>query len=242
MPSRLDFLAAGAIAALAPATAAASPSPAQSASPKASPSPEPSFPPLHFDMAAFDAALETAAPHRHMFASLRLDGGQVLDTMRGVLSAYAQIGVAAKDVHPVAVLYHGEAITLGFDDTVWNDYLIPTHAKDPKTFDAFDKDFASVYTPGKTKGNPELHKTNDKDDSSIEGLVADAGARFFVCNEATKGFASYIARHLKKSPLDVYAAMASNLVPNAMLVPAGVWAVHAVQERRYTYQQVNLQP
>jgi hypothetical protein len=25
-----------------------------------------------------------------------------------------------------------------------------------------------------------------------------------------------------------------------MLVPAGVWAVHAVQERRYTYEQVNL--
>jgi hypothetical protein len=42
------------------------------------------------------------------------------------------------------------------------------------------------------------------------------------------------------TPAAAYAKLASNLVPHAMLVPAGVWAVHALQEARFTYEQVTL--
>ncbi len=198
------------------------------------------MPPLNFDMAAFDAALNTGAQHRHMFASVLIEGGLVLGQMRGVLDAYEEIGISAKAVHPVAVLYHGGSVLLAFDDAMWNDYFIPMQPKATKDLNEYAKDFDTIYTAGKTKGNPCLHKTGEKDDSSIESLVAD-GANFFVCNNATKGFASYIARTLKLNRLDVYRKLAAHLVPNAMLVPAGIWAVPAVQERRYTYQQSTLQ-
>jgi len=248
MTTRKSFLASGAaLAALAPPAAMASPSPAASASPpggaipqaapSATPSPEPSFPPLKFQLSAFEAALKTAAPHRHMFAATHIAGGQVFGAMRGVLDAYADIGVPAKDVHPVAVLYHGGSVYLGFDDAMWNEYFIPLQPKGNLNLNDYAKDFNTVYDAG-THGNPCLPKSGG--DSSIESLVADAGAHYFVCNNATKGFATYIARYLKKDPVDVYATLAAHLVPNAMLVPAGIWAVHAIQERGYTYLQDNL--
>ena len=237
MQTRSDFIASGTVALLAPA---AGKTPAPLASPSPSPSPEPSLPPLHFDVPAFNAILDVAAPHRHLFGATKLDGGLVFGQMRGTLNAYRDIGVSLRDVRPVAVLYHGLSVTLGFDDTVWNEYFIPVLApQGKKNGDEEAKDFNSIYD-AKKRGNPCLHKQGGNDDTSIESLVADAGARFFVCNNATKGFARYIARHLHKPPVAVYNDLTAHLVPNCALVPAGVWAMHAIQERRYTLLQSTL--
>jgi hypothetical protein len=233
MGTRGDFLAGAALALASPLPAA----PAPTSSPK--PHPEPSFPPLQFNIPAFDATLQTTASHRHLFASTKIEGGLVLGQMRGVLDAYRDIGVTAADVRPVGVFYHGVSVCLGFDDVAWNDYFIPLQTKGTHHLDDLAKDFNTVYD-SKTPGNPCLHKTGKKGDSSIELLVADSGARFFVCNNAAKGFAGYIGDRLKMDPLKVYAGLAAHLVPNAMLVPAGVWAVHAIQERHYTYLQATL--
>jgi hypothetical protein len=234
--TRSEFLANGTLAALAPVAGAAGASPRPSASP--SPSPEPSLPPMRFDVAAFDAMLNVAAPHRHLFASTKLEGAIVLGAMRNTLNAYRDIGIAWSDVRPVAVLYHGMSVTLGFDDAVWNEYFIPMQTKD-KHADEFSKDFNTLYDP-KKRGNPCLHKQGGHEDLSIESLVADAGARFFVCNNATQGFARIAARHFKKPVDAVYEYLKAHLVPNASLVPAGVWAVHAIQEQRYTLLQASL--
>jgi hypothetical protein len=238
MQTRFDFLASGALAALTPAVAAAAPASPSSATP--APSAKPSLPPFTFDMAAFDAALSTNAEHRHMFASTRAEGGLAFGQMRGVVDAYTEIGIAATAVRPVAVLYHGVSVFLGFDDTIWNDYFIPLYAQKMLSSSEAAKDFESIYD-AKKRGNPCLHKTGTSDDSSVEALVALAGARFFVCDQATRGFSRLAARKLKHDPLDTYATFTAHLVPNAMLVPAGIWAVHAVQERRYTYMQCTLQ-
>jgi hypothetical protein len=231
--TRSDFLAAGTFAMLTPALAsAATPTP----SPK--PSPEPSIPPLHFDLAGFDAILNVAAQHRHLFASTKLAGGVVLSSMRNTLNAYVDIGVSLRDVFPVATFYHGGSVLLAFDDAMWNEYFIPLRRRGTQN-DEFAKDFGSVYD-AKTHGNPCLHKKGGREDTSIESLVADAGARFFVCNNATQGFARYLATHAKKPAVEVYQDLVAHLVPNATLVPAGVWAVHAIQERRYTLLQTSV--
>lgn len=239
MHTRSDFLVAGTLAAIAgPVTtrAAATTPPAAKASP--SPSPEPSLPPLQFDLAAFDKTLDVAAPHRHLFAAKKIAGGDAFSAIRSTLNAYAEIGVAWKSVAPVAVLYHS-AVFLGFDDAMWNDYFVPLRLKVRHDLPGIAKDFDTVYDP-KKRGNPCLHKAGGKRDSSIESLIADADAHFFVCNNAAEGFARFIAEHLKKRPADVYADLAAHLAPNASLVPAGVWAVHAVQERKYTLLQASL--
>jgi hypothetical protein len=229
--TRSDFLATGTLAMLTPAVGVSPPP----SSPK--PSPEPSLPPLHFDLGAFDATLNVAASHRLLFASTKLDGGIVLDAMRNTLNAYRDVGISLGDVRPVAVLYHGLSFALGFDDAMWNEYFIPVFSKAKHDF---TKDFDTVYT-SKTRGNPCLHKHGGRDDTSIESLVADAGARFFVCNNAAQGFARYIiAPFLKKPAIAVYNDLVAHLVLNAGLVPAGVWAVHAIQEQKYTLLQTSL--
>lgn len=167
-----------------------------------------------------------------------INGGFVLGATRNTLVAYKDIGVSLNDVQPAVVLYHATSF-LGYNDAIWNDYVIPIQRKSSKSLTTFAKDVNTVYD-NKSSGNPCLHKTAKSDDSSIESLIADANARFFVCNNATKGIATYIGKQLTLDPLGVYAKLKANLVPNAMLVPAGVWAIHSVQEHHYTYLQATL--
>ena len=89
-------------------------------------------------------------------------------------------------------------------------------------------------------GNQWLHKPKFGDyDASIDTL-GKRGAVFFLCNNATTGFAQSVATALGITPAAAYAKLTKNLVPHAMLVPAGVWAIHALQEAHFTYQQVTL--
>jgi hypothetical protein len=59
----------------------------------------------------------------------------------------------------------------------------------------------------------------------------------FVCNLATHGFASRLAKALNLDERSVYEDMVGHLLPAAMLVPAGVWAIGAIAERGYTMLQ-----
>jgi hypothetical protein len=215
MTTRKDFLAAGAaLSALAPQLAAA-PLPAASATPAP-------MPHLSFDLAAFDAALNAPAKHRHLFSGKTADG-DAFDTVRTVLDAYKSIAMPMNTVHPAAVLYHFAAIS-GLDDTVWNTLIIPNLAKLPKGL----RDEVGALKAG--TGNPST--------ATIAGLVTDANMATFVCNNAMTGLASVLAKASGADPVTTYATMSKHLVSNAMLVPAGVWAVHAVQEHGYSLLQV----
>ncbi|HUN28826.1 MAG TPA: hypothetical protein VMV65_03390 [Alphaproteobacteria bacterium] len=230
MTTRKDFLVAGTLAAATIPASALADAPA-AARPKAQK--------LSFDLEAFDALLDGAQAHKHLFAAVQIEGGEVFSAMRNTLNAYRDIGVDWSDVLPVAVLYHGFSILLAFDDLVWNRYIIPLAAKLKHANGA-----AQIASVRKSAGggNPCLREQGGEWDTSIRSLVADAGARFFVCNNAAIGIAALTAKTLGKSSDDVYNDFAHHLVPNAMLVPAGVWAVHAIQEQRFTLLQTSLAP
>jgi hypothetical protein len=234
MFDRKSFLVAGTmLGALVPAWAKA-----QSASSAPSPSPSPipdDIPEYHLDLGAFDSALTRAVSHRHLFSAKYVQNGAVLATMRTVLRSYASIGIAANDVLPVGVLYH-TAVAIAFNDAVWNELLIPSLAKFPKDVQT------DIGARAAGSGNPFLHSKpeNARFDASIEALIADAGARFFVCNVALSGYATEFAGIAKSDPAVVYERLRANLVPNAMPAPTGSWAIHAVQERHFTLQQTSL--
>jgi hypothetical protein len=191
---------------------------------------------LNFDLDAFNALLDGAQSHKHLFAATEINGGEVLGAVRNTLNAYRDVGSNWNDVLPAVVLYHGISIVLGFDDTIWNRYVIPaSHKMGP----SIAKQIASVRKSGGS-GNPCLRKQGGDNDTSIQSLVADAGTRFFVCNNAARGFSSYIATRFHIGEADVYDEVSRHLAPNAMLVPAGVWAVHAIQEQRFTLLQTSL--
>ena len=219
MTTRKDFLVAGTLAATIPGTALADAAAAL----------HPKAPKLDFDLEAFNALLDGAQAHKNLFTAVQIEGGEVLLAMRNTLGGYRDVGVDWSDVLPVAVLYHGFSIFLAFDDLVWNRYVIPFSGKIKHGNGAAQ--IASVREFGPS-GNPLLREQGGDGDISIRSLVADAGARFFVCNNAALG-----------KPFDaVYGDFAHHLVPNAMLVPAGVWAIHAIQEQRFTLLQTSLAP
>ncbi len=238
MTSRRDFLAAGALAALGPTTALAA-SPKPSLTPKAGTSSN-DIPKLDFDLAAFDASLDRTVKHKHIFSSVKIDGAAVFGAMRNTLKAYGDIGTPATEVLPVAVLYHGASIALAFDDSVWADYFLPLlREKGSTKHPEMGADFATIVTSA-TTGNPCMTRSGGEWDDSIPSLVADSGAHFYVCNNATRGFADAIGKAKKVPAPKVYRDLARHLVPNAMLVPAGVWAVNAIAERGFTLLQTSL--
>ncbi len=229
MSTRKEFILASSLAAaVAPSlalanTAAKSPTP---------PAAQGHLPPFVFDRAAFDAIIVRPVKHRHAFASVEIDNGVIFSAMTNVLNAYEMsLGEKPASVTSAAVLYHGLAISMGFNDTVWNELFIPAAVKDPRFKGA---------VPKAGSGNPWLHrKAAGPRDASIEALTP-RGAAYFVCNNAASATAYDIATALGRTPVDVYNTMAANLVPQAMLVPAGVWAIHALQEAHFTYEQVSL--
>ena len=231
MTTRKDFLAAGAaLGALTPtlALAKATPKPAATARPS-------DIPQLDFDVAGFDAILAREAAHKHLFTARALRKGLIFSSMRTLLVSYASIGVSWKDVFPVAVLYHTPVIA-GMNDAIWNDLIIPNLAK----FSPESRQDIGSPKPG--SGNPYLHPAKKPDmwDASIEGLVADAQAHFFLCNVATSGIAGFLAGITKSDPAATYKHIAANLVPNATLAPSGTWSIHAIQERHYTLLETSV--
>ncbi len=84
--------------------------------------------------------------------------------------------------------------------------------------------------------NPFYHaKPSQADqDNSVETL-SRRGVNFLVCNNALHAFTQFIAAGERLEPADVYNDFLRNLVPGAVLVPAGVAAIVLAQEAGFTF-------
>lgn len=219
MSTRKDFIAASSLFALAPAAAAA-----------ASPSPKPAAAPpelrFAFDRATFNAILAKPARHKQCFGATKIAIGNVIDGMDNTIEAYEQyLGEAPGSVHTVAVLYHGPAFAIGLNDKVWNDIIAPVLPGAPADLrDQFEGFKAGL-------GNPYA--------SSVAQAVAK-GSSFFLCHNAIVGMVYMAAKTLKQTPEKVHAAVMNGVLPGALVVPAGVMAVNACQEAKFTYIQWNV--
>ncbi len=187
-------------------------------------------------LAGFDSGSNSTAAHKHLFAATKFDSGFVLTAMRNTLKVYRDLGTPSSHVFCVGVFYHHDVIAIAFNDEMWERYEIPYGRKYPKSSPA-GVDFASIYD-GSIQGNPVLH-ASAKQGESVEALVAE-GSRFFVCDNALRNYASSVATEFEKNPVDVYGDLTNNLVRGATIVPAGVWAVHALQERNFTLLQTSV--
>lgn len=223
MNTRKDFLLTTSLFALTPAVADAA----------ASPSPAPKRRwgqaiPFNFDRARFDQILARPAKHKQCFGAVRIDDGNVFGSMANTMNAYADYYDEGDDVvQTVAVLYHGSAVTMGLSSSVWNDILFPMLKHAPEEF---RRDFAD-FKPG--SGNPYLSRI------WLPGAVA-RGASFFLCNNVLSGLASMSAEALKQPGNKVHAAIMGGIVPGALAVPAGVMAINACQEAKFSYIQSSL--
>ena len=217
MSTRKDFLATTPLFALAPAAATPPPGPSPAA-----------HRPFDFDQARFEQILAKPARHRQCFGATKIDGGNVIDAMANSMNAYEKfLGEPAGSMHTVAVLYHNAAIAIAMSNTVWNEILLPSLDGAPEEI---RKQFAHVKAGS---GNPYLQP------GWLPEIVSRGGS-FFVCHNAIQGFSEMAASALKRPVHAVHAAIMKGIVAGALVVPAGVMAVNACQEAKFTYIQSSL--
>jgi intracellular sulfur oxidation DsrE/DsrF family protein len=65
------------------------------------------------------------------------------------------------------------------------------------------------------------------------GALAQKGVRFAVCAAATKGMAGILADKVGSTADAVFAELTSALIPNGLMVPAGIVTVNRAQEHGY---------
>ena len=174
-----------------------------------------------FDQTRFSEILAKSAQHRQCFGIMKLNDGTPLESMDNSIQAYEDFlkeGPGA--MHAVAVLYHGASIGFAMNDTVWNEYLIPGLPQAPTVIRQ------DVGTVKRGRGNPFKDEV---------GRLAAKGASFFVCHNAIAGFSQIVAATLKADPQKVHAGIMAGILPGAQVVPAGVMAINACQEAKFTY-------
>lgn len=217
------------------AATAAGPSPAAAAdAAPAAPSVAPGLydpVPYRFDASAFAAVLERPVPHRQVVAATTFgEGTAALAFMRNTINAYVDpiyFNAGPKSVHAAAVFYHGASVLLAVDDAMWAKYPLSDLTVAPGT------------TP-KPDAKPVRANEHAAD---LNGLVASDGASFFVCNNALSGFAGLLATKVapagttatREQVVAIHDELAAHFLPGVMLVPAGVAALNAAQEARFTF-------
>ena len=101
----------------------------------------------------------------------------------------------------------------------------------------------AMFTDPKTNEAPKINLFNVAGDynpplpnrgNTVDSLLK-LGAHLAVCSTATRGIATAIAQATGGNTDDIFNELASNLVPNARLVPAGIVAVNRAQERGYSF-------
>lgn len=226
--SRRAFVVGAATLAAATAPAAAGAAPAPSPAPPGLDDPVP----FAFDRTAFAAILERPYAHRQVVAAKSFaEARDGLNLMKNSISAYVDpmyFAAGPNALHAAAVFYHGSSPLLAVDDAMFATYPLATGIIT----------FAGAAKPGIEKDA----RTNPGAPLLAE-LVAHHGASFFVCNNALSGIASWIAQQVapagtpatRERVVAIHDELVAHFLPGVVLVPAGVAALNAAQEARFTF-------
>ena len=191
---------------------------------------------------SYETFLATArSPFRHkqLFTAPRANNGALFAYIRNSLNGY-QFGWAEGPgtLHAAGVL-NGIGVAQGVDDQLWARYALAQ---------LLSRNGDTVKAPGAERGNPWLHAAgsfapDDRDqnapfnqDASIETLQR-RGATFYVCNNALKGLALKIVEAGLANGRDadtIHGELRRGIVPGALLVPAGVTTIDALQQEHFT--------
>jgi intracellular sulfur oxidation DsrE/DsrF family protein len=190
--------------------------------------------PFHFDRAAFQSVIERPYRHRQFVAPMSYAAATVgMSHFVNSLAAYADpSGFAAgpKSLHCVAVLYAGYSYSMVLDDAMYAKY--PIGLLDDEEMRPTDLSFRDYWKS--IRRNPM---------ADFLRPLTDQGVSFFVCNNALTSLAVDIARRIssknttvtREQVVTIHDELADHFLPSTMLVPAGVAAVNAVQEARFTF-------
>jgi intracellular sulfur oxidation DsrE/DsrF family protein len=177
-----------------------------------------------------DDWLEKASPkHRLLFDTTAADG--LGDALAFAGNFYrtnkTDYGVESSELAVVIVVRHRSA-PFGYNDAMWAKYGATLAARskveDPKTKQAPTANFYNATGYGDLIPNRG---------ATLES-IAKLGVQYAVCTLSTRAISELIARAVGSTADAIFMELASNLVSNARLVPAGIVAVNRAQERGYS--------
>lgn len=175
-----------------------------------------------YDFTAIAARLSRSARHRQVFAIARVADGAPLGQMWHALDAYERaLGEPPGATHLAAVFY-GRGVILGLDDSAWRTYGLANAAR-----------HRGELLQSTVEGNPFT--------SELAALTS-RGVSCFVCDNALDDWANYLilVQGGGSSAEQVRDDLRTRLIPQALLVPAGVVALNQAQEAHFTYVQSSL--
>jgi intracellular sulfur oxidation DsrE/DsrF family protein len=164
-----------------------------------------------FDRALFEQRLRLPFPHRQAFASAQVADGAVLGFMYNSLNAYETgFGEGPGTLHAAAVFYH-TGVALALDDDAWRSYDLAEVVRR-------SGDRVTQSSPG----NPFVRAPQGWAFADLQRRHAS----FFVCQNALTDLARRAGTSLDE--------LNAHVLPGMMVVPAGVAAINALQEERFT--------
>lgn len=133
----------------------------------------------------------------------------------------------------VIIIARHMSTPFAYVDAIWAKYG-ETFAK-VSGLEGHEAELAKTCNPFLANGRAEMKGPGG--DASIATLVAN-GTRFAVCGMATTFIAGMLAEGSGGSAEAIDAELSAALVPNAVMVPAGIVAVNRAQEYGYTFAYV----
>ena len=167
---------------------------------------------------SLEAVLHKPAKHKQVIAAPKVNGGAPLRYALNTLNAFQNTyGEGPSAVH-VAVVFYGPGLFIAANDSLWERYRL---------FDVLDAvNDGLPPTVIHTPSNPFL--------ASVNSLM-QRGVSFLVCNNALTELSRQAAVVEKTDQKTVYDDFRRNIVPGAIVVPAGVAALVLAQEAGFAF-------
>jgi hypothetical protein len=134
--------------------------------------------------------------------------------------------------------YQKEAYELADNDLAV--VIVVRHGTTPFAFnEAMWAKYGEIFAENMSTNNKPLHPnpTTNRFATQLTNQ-ARSGMRLAVCNVTTRAYTDIIAKQTGKSPADIREELTSNVLANAVLVPAGIIAFTRAQE--YGYAAVSI--
>jgi len=165
----------------------------------------------------------TAAPYKVAVDTTKIQNDE-LYTALDILDTFHEVygSDSGREPMQVVVVLRHFAAAMAQRDAMWERYGIGE-----------ERSVTDPETKAPAKRNPFLRPSpNAKEswerNSPIEALVA-RGVIFLVCNRATMGLASSLAKRVNKPVDEVKEDLRTNVVPGAILMPNGIFALVRAQ-------------
>jgi hypothetical protein len=168
-----------------------------------------------------------AAPFRAIFNASEISDGASLDYAATFLDHFHEAhGTTDAQTRPV-IIARRLGTALGLNDAMWDKYAL---GADTKTTDPATRGVARRNVYWTSQGG------DDRPAIKIDALQR-RGMIMLVCSVALGNMGSGLAEDRKRDVEEVRAELRGNLVPGAILVPSGIYALIRAQNAGCAYMQ-----